>query len=26
MGYVITGILFAPEPPPYEYRLSLSFN
>ena len=26
MGYVITGILFSPEPPPYKYRLSLSFN
>ena len=24
-GYVITGILFSPEPPPYEYTVSLSF-
>jgi hypothetical protein len=26
MGYIITGILFSPETPPYEYDVPLSFN
>jgi len=26
MGYVVTGILFSPETPPYEFDVPLSFN